>query len=469
MYLYTTISTIIESIEKLNPSTENPPIIDILNRNIINKIKPIWNHLKGLPSEFTLQSRIFHSICLIIMLIMIYNIPFSLVFGMSDAVIPTLILILIQYTIYYISRFKQRTTLSYSFFSICCSLFFVYTFFNNNGIDGSALFSLSIAFFMTLMIAPRSHYWVWSAYYLIIVAGLLLSEYYYPHLIQDNYTNQANRFIDIGSTFLMSVILSQCCLIFVMNNYNQEKHISDEKTRVLKQLNEQKNKLISVISHDFNTPLNNIKSYLQIMRQMELSTKERLHIEQELMQVTTDTQNLLLNLLNWTKNNMNSMNYSIEIVNINDAISDTIQLYTKIAAEKKIELDYNISNEINVEGNYEMVDIVMRNLISNAIKFTPEAGKISIFTIDDGDHCKIVVKDNGIGLPENIKETIFSTKTIPSYGTRNEKGAGLGLSLCKEFVEKMNGEIGFQSTHGEGTEFFIKLTSAKIDESVLYD
>ncbi len=437
-----------------------------MNTNVLRFIKSYWNHLKGHPSDFSMQSRIYHSICLIIMAIMVYNIPFSLILGLYEATIATLVLLIFQYVIFYLSRYRNRTYLSFSLFIIISNSFFGYIYFSNNGINGSSLLSLSISYFMVLLVVPRKHYGIWTTLYTLLVGGLLYTEYFYPALITDSYDTRADRFIDIGSTFLMSMILFLSCLTFVINNYNLEKQTAEDKTLVLKKLNDQKNKLISVISHDFNTPLNNIKRYLHIMQQMEVSTEERNQLERELMQVTMDTQNLLLNLLNWTKNNMDSMNHTTEIVNIHDALADTVQLYRKIAGEKLIFFDYNISPEVNVEGNYEMIDIIMRNLISNAVKFTHEGGHIIIDASEENGFYRLSIKDNGSGIPESQQQTLFTTHTAPSYGTRNEKGVGLGLSLCKEFTEAMNGQIGYESEPGIKTEFFICLPAVHFKEDM---
>lgn len=388
---------------------------------------------------------------------MMYNIPFTIILGLYMQGFATVILLLFLIGLFYLSRYKQQYTLSYSLFAVCCILFFVFTYYADSGIQGSSLLSLSIAFFMILLVAPRNQYLIWTLLFIVLIGGLLYTEYTYPELVTSNYDSRASHFIDIGSTFLMSMLFFISCLSFVINNYNQEKQAAENKSVVLKKLNEQKTKLISVISHDFNTPLNNIRKYLQILQYMDVNTNDRRTLEKELMQVTTDTQNLLLNLLNWTKNNMDSMNYTPEIVNVHDALTDTVQLYRNIAEDKLISFNYNISTDINVEGNYEMIDIVMRNLISNAVKFTEEGGTIAIKAKEEDNFCKLIVTNTGAGIPSNQQTTLFSTKTSPSYGTRNEKGVGLGLSLCKEFTEIMKGEIGYQSKPGVETEFYIKL------------
>ena len=108
-----------------------------------------------------------------------------------------------------------------------------------------------------------------------------------------------------------------------------------------------------------------------------------------------------------------------------------------------------------VVADVDMLQLVIRNLLSNAIKFTPKGGIIHIEAELIGSECKMMVKDNGKGIPKNKQVKIFTIKTQPEYGTNNEKGVGLGLALCKEFTERQGGSISFESTVGKGSSFFV--------------
>ena len=128
----------------------------------------------------------------------------------------------------------------------------------------------------------------------------------------------------------------------------------------------------------------------------------------------------------------------------------------KVQAEKKaIAFNYNIGPNINVIADTDMLQLVLRNLISNAVKFTPQGGIIDINTQFVQHECKITVNDSGKGIDPKVQEKIFSINTEPEYGTNNERGAGLGLLLCKEFIERQGGRIEFKSVVGKGSSFSI--------------
>ncbi len=129
------------------------------------------------------------------------------------------------------------------------------------------------------------------------------------------------------------------------------------------------------------------------------------------------------------------------------------------ASKKDISLSYTIPHQLKVIADVDMLQLVVRNLLSNAIKFTPQGGIITLDAKLVEKECKITVSDNGKGITQNKQEKIFSIKAEPSYGTNNEKGVGLGLVLCKEFIEQQGGRIGFESTEGMGSTFFIFIPS----------
>lgn len=129
------------------------------------------------------------------------------------------------------------------------------------------------------------------------------------------------------------------------------------------------------------------------------------------------------------------------------------------SAKKDITFSYVIAPQLTVVADTDMLQLVVRNLISNAIKFTPYGGIIKIDAQQINSECKITVSDNGKGIDQLQQQKIFSISTEPSFGTNNERGVGLGLLLCKEFIERQGGRIGFESVFGRGSSFFIFIPS----------
>jgi signal transduction histidine kinase len=170
------------------------------------------------------------------------------------------------------------------------------------------------------------------------------------------------------------------------------------------------------------------------------------------------SHNLLQNLLQWSRSQTGRIDFSPRIINIHDLVNQNFELLKQTAAKKEISLVNEVDKIINIEADEDMTDTIFRNLITNAIKFTPEGGSIKIDATQQGSMALINVSDTGVGMDEETKSKLFRLDVNhSSLGTSQEKGTGLGLILCKEFVEKHNGKIWIESSKGEGTTFTFTL------------
>ena len=152
---------------------------------------------------------------------------------------------------------------------------------------------------------------------------------------------------------------------------------------------------------------------------------------------------------------MEGVNANLIKVNPKENLKSTFQIEHAIAAEKGIKLIDLLKGSVSIIADPDMLQLIIRNLINNAIKFTATGGEITVTSEIIDDVCRIAVRDNGTGISYDQQNDIFSLKTKTTYGTRNEKGVGLGLVLCKEFTELQNGKISFESVPGFGTTFYV--------------
>jgi len=192
-----------------------------------------------------------------------------------------------------------------------------------------------------------------------------------------------------------------------------------------------------------------------------LSKHEISEYAADLKKSVSNVNGMLDNLLNWAVSETGDWNIQPKVFDIKKSIDRNVELYHTIAKQKNIKLNNN-SKSANIIADENSVDVVLRNLISNGIKYTQKGGEVEV-SVDESDKYVIVlVKDNGIGISEEIKERLFSLdgKHKPR-GTDNEKGSGLGLILCKEFAEKNNGFLKFESEIGKGTTFKFYLPKEK--------
>lgn len=224
----------------------------------------------------------------------------------------------------------------------------------------------------------------------------------------------------------------------------------------LKTLNNTKDKLFSIIGHDLRNPLSNVLGYsnLLIEKRGSLDIEESKRYLDIINLSAKNTFVLLDNLLNWAQTQTEQIKvYSKKIV-LSSLIREVIDISNSSAKTKNITLNLIQSDEIVVDSDENMVKTVLRNLISNAIKFTKSGGEINVFTILKQNHIEIIVSDNGVGMNEETCKKLFDINTnITVPGTENEKGSGLGLVLCKEFTEKLGGNIWVESELNKGSDF----------------
>lgn len=230
----------------------------------------------------------------------------------------------------------------------------------------------------------------------------------------------------------------------------------------LRELNALKDKLFSIIAHDLRSPLFSLITMLNIAKEGHFTPESFKEILDELSVNVNHTTALLENLLTWAKTQMHGVKVNPQNFDLNQLVNSRIQLLNEAAESKEIKLKNNISQGAYVFADTDMADIVIRNLISNAIKFCNAGDKITIWNSVGGGKVTVCVEDTGMGMTDDVLQKLFGTQITSTPGTKNEKGTGLGLILCKEFVQMNGGEIWAESQPGKGSKFFFTLPTASV-------
>lgn len=228
----------------------------------------------------------------------------------------------------------------------------------------------------------------------------------------------------------------------------------DKTNRELTKTNRQKDKFFSIIAHDLRSPFSSILGFAEILKDNihELTTNEIEKYTNHLYNASLNTFNLLINLLEWASLQRETIRFKPEIISINHVFTEVLNVLKEQAVKKNISVETKISQEMKWEADKNMLTSILRNLVSNAIKFTPCEGKIKISARQTDHSLEISVSDNGIGMPEDaLKKLFLNDFNETKKGTENEKGSGLGLALCKEFVEMHGGKIWAESQVNKGT------------------
>jgi len=233
----------------------------------------------------------------------------------------------------------------------------------------------------------------------------------------------------------------------------------------LKEKNKRKDKFFNIIAHDLRAPFNSILGMTEILKleSEELSPAEVTDLATRIHKNSENVLEMVEDLLNWARMQTNHIDFDPKNIKISDVVFDTLYLLKQTASLKNIKVETDIDKNISVFADQNMINLVLRNLVSNAIKFTKNKGLIKIFAYaGDNNKVTIGVKDNGIGIKEeNIKNILTIDEHYTKLGTNNEKGTGLGLVLCQEFLSKNNSKLVIESEFGKGSTFSFELIKAK--------
>ena len=234
------------------------------------------------------------------------------------------------------------------------------------------------------------------------------------------------------------------------------KRIIEKQNNELKTTLNNRDKMYSVIAHDLRSPMASIRMVLNLVVQStseETVGPELYTLLDQANRESEEVHDLLDNLLKWTKSQTGRLNVVLQDLDLNDIIPGVVEIFEMIAQTKHITLDLQKTEApLKVKADNDMMKTVLRNFMSNAIKFSPENSTIQILMANEGDFARVSVKDEGVGIAADRIDTIFH-KGETTYGTGGEEGSGLGLQLCQDFARKNGGDCYVESVEGQGSTF----------------
>jgi signal transduction histidine kinase len=249
-----------------------------------------------------------------------------------------------------------------------------------------------------------------------------------------------------------------------LNTRNQEIQQKNENIEArnteLKEALDFKNKVFSIIAHDLKSP---VASLVQnsVLLDFDLEEDKRNQLFTSFRELSSAALNLIDNLLYWGRSQGDQVNFNPESIDIKPVIEEVYAQHKEMAGQKSISIETAYEGETIAFADKELIEIILRNLVSNAIKFTNEGGNVRISVTKDPENehlLLLTVKDNGVGIPENrLKDLLGNKEMTSTAGTAREKGTGLGLRLCSELVEYHNGELRIESVKDKGTTIKIRL------------
>lgn len=237
------------------------------------------------------------------------------------------------------------------------------------------------------------------------------------------------------------------------------KRLISQQNEELKNTIQGRDKLYSVIAHDLRSPMSSVKIVLNMLTMTmskDVIGEEMYDLLNQTNQQTEEVFSLLDNLLKWTKSQVGKLNVVFQTFDVDDLIPGVIEIFNMVAGMKDIKLKYEKSVALKVHADVDMIKTILRNFISNAIKFSERGSEIDIIVSQQDKFAKLSVRDHGRGISEENQKKLFHSDThYTTYGTNNEEGSGFGLLLCKDFAIKNGGDIILESTEGVGSTFSV--------------
>lgn len=243
----------------------------------------------------------------------------------------------------------------------------------------------------------------------------------------------------------------------------QNEAIMEQKLH-LEEINGVKDRLFSIVSHDLKDSISSIKAFLDLLKEESITSEEFNELVPELSENADNASLLLFNLLNWSKSQMQNLEPNPELFNIQEVFHEKISLVEQKIEQKRIVL-IDESQRDFIYADRSMVEIIIQNLLTNAVKFSRVGDIITISNKEHNGNSLICVEDTGVGISKENLKKLFQNNNFTTIGTKNEKGTGLGLTICKELVELNQGRIWVESTQNVGTKFYIELPKKKTEEN----
>jgi len=425
----------------------------------------------GNSEEFSVQHRVFNATLLSGIFLTIITGMSNFYTGMAPVTYTCSLIsvfIFIGFYLYSLLR-KKLYLISRVSFTYILFVFYPFYWFINGGSFGGVQY-FSIFFLIILLTTMPGRKSVFIILYFITIIGLFIVEYFYPKLLYV-FPDRADRYIDLIISYLIFYFVILIVLNIFMKQYREANFTLEKQKEELQiarkeletanlelwESNKTKDKFFSIIAHDLKSPFTAMLGFsLQLSRNYnetaEIDRKEYFDV---LHKNINNTYKLLENLLVWSRSQRGRIDFTPEQLNLYDLLKEIINLSRFSSEQKLIVINNEVHPNITVYADRYMLSTIIRNLLSNAIKFTSKGGCISIEATQSKDGAvEICVIDNGVGISDEMQIKIFDiSENTSTKGTENEKGTGLGLIICKEFVEQHHGKIWVESKTISGSKF----------------
>lgn len=423
----------------------------------MKRLKELWIRISGHTDSFSDENRAFNAMAFLTLCVLVYTSAVNVIIGELFLALIAAGLFALLVVLYYFSRVLKKYNAGRYIFAFLSQAFLLLNYFFNAGIDGPTLIFEFVVFFFLIVLFPSRKAFIWVVLTLVLPLIAIGVEYSWPELVEGGYSSRYLRFLDIFFAYVLAVVFVVLSLLFLKSLYEKQERIQRNLAEKLEVLNQENQKLFSIISHDLRSPLLTIEGYLKEMTNSEIDHSYRRILEYELLHQTENTSGMLDNLLIWSKQKIDGKGFTPVHFKFMEVMSDSLSVLEKMALRKSITFTFAAPSDLVLYGEPRQIEILLRNLIQNAIKFTEANGQVNLTVENVGSQTVITINDTGVGIKKEKLEAIFSEKVQSTFGTNNEKGIGIGLNLCQEITMLHQGLIAVESTANVGTKFIVTL------------
>ncbi len=287
-----------------------------------------------------------------------------------------------------------------------------------------------------------------------IIIGVIIVVTFYPQqfLHKEALSTERNIINTIGALVFMTFIIS----FFKHIQYGYQAKIEEQHAR-LKQMNADMQKIFSIVSHDIKSPLASLQNIIMLFKEGFLTPEATAQSIQLVSKRIGQLNNTLDNLLHWSSNNLKGLQTSKSHIYLVGVVQETCYFLEALADQKAIDFDVQVDQDIFVYADRDQLSTVLRNLISNAIKFSYAGGTVTLRVTITGDRVTLHVSDTGVGMRRDQDKALFLSLQDPAFGTDGERGSGVGLHLCHDLIKQNGGSIFVESKEGMGSTFSMSL------------
>jgi two-component system, sensor histidine kinase and response regulator len=450
----------------------------------LNLVTSFSDWLLGNSKEYNSESRLLHLAIGIAVLSIVIPIGINLSIGFSltdnSIFIISGALLLLSF---YLSRSRKMYEASMLLFLWVCWATLIVSWIIKGGLSGVTPLYFILSALLVVVLRPR-----WIAPVIVVTAltfvSLIILEFT-DYLVVRAYPSQNVRYLDLVLTHVLIFGLLAYANLMIVNEgefrnlllkqeaadahasklewiklHNEvavQKESLGEKNDELALLNEKQSKLFSIISHDLKTPLANITTSLQLLREAESSEEVAAVVLPKLERDIGLTSNMLENLLQWSSLQLRGIDLHRKRINVGQTLNETLELVSSFASFKEVVVETDIPSHLELNADEESLKLVVRNLALNAVKYSHRKNIVRVSCQAIEDYIQIDVTDSGVGISEDKLGGLFSTGNQSTEGTNNERGTGLGLLLCKMHIDSHHGRISIASNPGQGSCFTVQI------------